>query len=388
MRLGLAFVLALLFGGLVATVVLARPQLASTAPTRASESAPRPTATPLPKPRSLAPSDPEPMRHLPDWVQTRRPDVTLYSGADGDAFRYQSLPAWTFLQVTGVQNDRLRVNFLGNAISGAADANSAGETRNAEARRPAPGWVKLDDVQPSDPGGDWLRTHQASRLDNGVAVPQWSWLLSLDRSRPGQVRVRAYTPDLKSIEGEGWLPATDVGPTGPPDRAVSALASNTTFAPPAAFASKDAFVEAVGAAARELAATTDVPASVTVAQAILESDWGNSLLTRQANNYFGIKAMGRVGSDGAIWMRTQEIGASGPYQVLAPFRAYKSMADSLQDHADLFRRVSLYQRAMQVTDDPDEFARRIAAAGYSTDPAYAQKLIALMQRYNLYRFDA
>ena len=38
--------------------------------------------------------------------------------------------------------------------------------------------------------------------------------------------------------------------------------------------------------------------------------------------------------------------------------------------------------------DPDEFARRVAAAGYSTDPAYAQKLISLMQRYDLYRFDS
>jgi flagellum-specific peptidoglycan hydrolase FlgJ len=42
---------------------------------------------------------------------------------------------------------------------------------------------------------------------------------------------------------------------------------------------------------------------------------------------------------------------------------------------------------MQATSEPDEFARRIADAGYSTDPAYASKLIGLMLKYDLYRFD-
>lgn len=309
------------------------------------------------------------MRHLPEWVQLRHP-APLFSGADGEAIRHEQLAAWTFLQVTGVQADRLRVNYLGD-----------GKTH-----RPGPGWVALDDVQPSDPGGEWLRTHRATRmLESGATVPQWAWLRRLDGSRPDQLRVRAYAPDLRTIIGEGWLPAFDIGPTGPPERSVF---TSVTPAAAAAFASREAFIEGVGAAARELHTSTGVPASVTVAQAILESDWGNSLLTRQANNYFGIKAMGRVGNDGAVWMRTQEFGSEGVYYTMAPFRAYKSLSDSLADHADLFRRLNRYSRALQVDNDPDEFARRIAAAGYSTDPSYARKLIALMERHNLYRFDA
>jgi flagellum-specific peptidoglycan hydrolase FlgJ len=72
---------------------------------------------------------------------------------------------------------------------------------------------------------------------------------------------------------------------------------------------------------------------------------------------------------------------------MAPFRAYRALSDSLFDHADLFNRVSLNRPAMQVTADANEFARRVAAAGTSTDPGYAQKLIGLMQRYDLYLFD-
>ena len=75
------------------------------------------------------------------------------------------------------------------------------------------------------------------------------------------------------------------------------------------------------------------------------------------------------------------------YNVFAPFRAYKSLADSVADEGRLFATEPRYRTALQVINDPDEFARRIAAAGYSTDPDYAQKLIDLMQRYNLSRFD-
>jgi flagellar protein FlgJ len=75
------------------------------------------------------------------------------------------------------------------------------------------------------------------------------------------------------------------------------------------------------------------------------------------------------------------------YFTQAPFRAYKTVVDGVTDHSQLFLRVSLYRAALQATGDPDEFARRIADAGYSTDPAYSSKLIGLMLKYNLYRFD-
>ena len=134
-------------------------------------------------------------------------------------------------------------------------------------------------------------------------------------------------------------------------------------------------------------ARSGVPASVTVAQAILESDWGASSLARIANNYFGIKATGKIGSGGVVWMRTWEVIGGQDVYLQEPFRAYRSMADSVADHARLFTGLRLYSAAMKVVHDPLAFAEAIHTAGYSTDPGYVSKLARLMDQYDLGRLD-
>jgi len=132
-----------------------------------------------------------------------------------------------------------------------------------------------------------------------------------------------------------------------------------------------------------------VPTSITLAQAILESDWGRSALAQDADNYFGMKVAGTLGNDGVVWMPTSEYDASGNlYTTTSAFRAYKSLADSVADHDGLLSTASRYAPAMQVSDDPRQFAARIAQEGYATDPSYGDKLVALMDRYNLYQFDS
>ena len=322
-----------------------------------------------------APVQPPPMGHLPNWVQTRRP-AALLSGPDAKAVRFTTLPAWTFLRVVGVEADRLRVEYAGDG----------------GLREPGPGWVALDDVQPSDPSGAWLQAHRASSVFDAAAggkivaeVPQWSLMLELEPRTAERVHVRVYSADDKRIVSEGWTPASDIGPVGAPDRPVS---TETLAAAPVPLGGHDAFIAALGEAARASQAATGVPASVTVAQAILESSWGDSLLTRAANNYFGIKAIGQLGNDGVVWMKTTEYDENGgAYVTEAPFRAYKTVVDSVTDHSQFFARGPRYRAALQAANDPDEFAQRIADAGYSTDPAYASKLIGLMLKYDLYRFD-
>ncbi len=224
----------------------------------------------------------------------------------------------------------------------------------------------------------------ASASSPVAAVPQWSWMLCLDDAPlNGRLHVRVYAGSFASVLGEGWLAASDAGPTGAPVQSVWTASDPPA---PSGFASHEEFVTAVADAARA-AGSANAPVSVTVAQAILESNWGQSLLSREANNYFGIKATGQLGNDGAVWMPTLEVGQAGPYRVFAAFRAYKSLADSVADHARLFRDVGLYRQAIQVVSNPDEFARRIAQAGYATDPDYAAKLIDLMHRDDLYRLD-
>jgi hypothetical protein len=152
---------------------------------------------------------------------------------------------------------------------------------------------------------------------------------------------------------------------------------------------------------RDLAGlVVDVPASTGIAtttitrwvkntaQAILESDWGRSRLTRQANNLFGIKAPGSAsGPAGVVTLTTWEHVGGGEVVVEAPFKAYYTLEQSIDDHGRFFTRNKRYADALSVADDAQAFARAIQDAGYATDPSYASKLIALMNRYDLYRFD-
>lgn len=128
--------------------------------------------------------------------------------------------------------------------------------------------------------------------------------------------------------------------------------------------------------------SSGVSAALTIAQAILESNWGTSALAKRANNLFGIKG---TGSAGSISMPTKEYRGGVSFTVNAAFRKYKSWNESVADHT----RLLLNKRYEQALRRPGrEAAHRVAAAGYATDPNYANKLIALMDKYDLYQYDA
>jgi hypothetical protein len=153
------------------------------------------------------------------------------------------------------------------------------------------------------------------------------------------------------------------------------------------------FVRTAATGARAGAEEFGVPASVTLAQAILESGWGRSHIGA-ANNYFGIKAFahdGRVDvgpiATGFVTVPTKEVVGGSVVTVMARFRSYRSLADSMRDHGRFLRANARYRPAFAHSSDPNAFARAIAKAGYATDPAYADKLISLMRANDLYRFD-
>jgi flagellum-specific peptidoglycan hydrolase FlgJ len=146
----------------------------------------------------------------------------------------------------------------------------------------------------------------------------------------------------------------------------------------------NAFIDRIASDAIKSQRETGVPASVTMAQAILESGWGKSGLSTQANNFFGIKGKGPAGS---VTMRTREVFNGQSTYINAPFRKYNSPAESFADHGRFFTQNKRYATAMQHTNDAHRFAREIARAGYATDPKYASMLSGLINKHGLERFD-
>lgn len=147
-----------------------------------------------------------------------------------------------------------------------------------------------------------------------------------------------------------------------------------------------AFIERVGALAAADMQKSGVLASLTIAQAILESGWGKSGLTVKANALFGIKAgtswKGRVYST-----KTQECYDGVNFTtVTALFRAYDSWEESVADHSALLTGAARY-KAVIGERDYKTACRAIKAAGYATDPQYADKLIRLIESYGLTAYD-
>jgi LysM repeat protein len=150
---------------------------------------------------------------------------------------------------------------------------------------------------------------------------------------------------------------------------------------------QEQFIASIGEAAVESQDKTGIPASVTIAQAILESYWGSSRLSRDANNYFGIKAQTRVGPAGVLWLDVWEVLGGRNVVQRQPFRVYNTITESFIDHGRFILENGRYASALAAKDNARQFARELNRDGYATDPGYAAKLIGLMDRYDLYRFD-
>lgn len=130
--------------------------------------------------------------------------------------------------------------------------------------------------------------------------------------------------------------------------------------------------------------------SVTIAQAILESNWGKSELAKKANNLFGIKAS--KDWNGKVYNKeTKEQKSTGEvYTIKADFRAYDSVIDSIVDHDAFFVstdwRKNNYKRVLEATNYKDQ-AYAMKDCGYATDLNYGKKLIELIERLGLQQYD-
>jgi hypothetical protein len=123
---------------------------------------------------------------------------------------------------------------------------------------------------------------------------------------------------------------------------------------------------------------TGIPASIKMAQAILESGDGNSRLAKQANNHFGIKCSNWTG-------RTIFHDDDARNEC---FRSYNRPEESFLDHSDFLTGRPRYASLFELDPyDYKSWARGLKAAGYATDPAYDSKLISIIEKNELYKLD-
>jgi len=121
-----------------------------------------------------------------------------------------------------------------------------------------------------------------------------------------------------------------------------------------------------------------IPASITMAQGILESGNGNSMLAIQANNHFGIKCHNWTGEK--IYIDDDQKGEC--------FRSYSSANESFEDHSKFLTERSRYASLFSLkSNDYRGWAEGLKDAGYATNPKYPQLLIDLIERLNLNQFD-
>ena len=121
-----------------------------------------------------------------------------------------------------------------------------------------------------------------------------------------------------------------------------------------------------------------IPASITLAQGILESGAGNSELVKKGNNHFGIKCHGWTG-------RTVHKDDDAKQEC---FRAYNNARESFDDHSKFLTKNKRYSQLFSLSiTDYKGWARGLKACGYATNPNYAPMLINLIELYKLYEYD-
>jgi len=123
----------------------------------------------------------------------------------------------------------------------------------------------------------------------------------------------------------------------------------------------------------------NIPASITLAQGILESGSGQGRLARYGNNHFGIKCH-------ATW--NGKTITHDDDEKSECFRRYKYAYESFEDHSQFLMKRGRYTSLFELNPtDYESWAHGLKRAGYATDPAYAKKLIALIKKFSLHQYD-
>jgi flagellar protein FlgJ len=213
-----------------------------------------------------------------------------------------------------------------------------------------------------------------------------------DRLMAG-IRPTAGTAGAQPLAQNDWIPAKTFA--APADKALSlngadAISGRRLAQAPgkAAFASKDEFIAAMLPMAEQAAEKIGVDARYLVAQAALETGWGKSIIRQQdgtsSHNLFGIKSHNSWDGESARVLTTEYQGGKAVKEA-ASFRAYDSYAHSFEDYVSFLQSNGRYEKALDATQNPEQFARELQKAGYATDPQYARKVTQIARQMSTYQ---
>lgn len=131
---------------------------------------------------------------------------------------------------------------------------------------------------------------------------------------------------------------------------------------------------------------TGIPASIKLAQGLLESDYGRSELAIYANNHFGIKCNGRW--VGRTYFKEDDDKDEDGKLIESCFRVFDSESDSYRSHSEFLLENSRYDFLFDyASNDYESWAKGLQKSGYATDPHYPKKLLKIIEKYQLHHFD-
>jgi flagellum-specific peptidoglycan hydrolase FlgJ len=311
--------------------------------------------------------------------------VTRYSDGVLDTIGADSLPGFTLNAHSSAAPlaDQGIAGFVDNGSLEAAAGSTTGSTASAKTvpanTRTAPAAAK----QPATAGAAVPGLLDDAALTGTGGIPgagPGAGKLTSAESAQGAIPGVLDTAQLLGDPGPAPAPA-NVRPA--PARPVPVKAAPETQHATPGTQDQQAFISLLAPGAVAAQQRYGVPASVTIAQAIEESAWGQSSLAARYHNLFGIKGTGPAGS---VALPTQEYENGRWVSVDARFAVYHNDAESVADHAKLLATSGYYTRAMADRAHPDAFASDLTGV-YATDPGYGANLIALMKLYHLYQYD-
>ena len=149
---------------------------------------------------------------------------------------------------------------------------------------------------------------------------------------------------------------------------------------------KQAFISKVAKAVKKYAPKYEIKVcSPVIAQAILESGWGESKLAAEYHNYFGLKC-GTLWQGKSVNMKTQEEYEPGVKTTITDnFRVYESLEDGVKGYFE-FIQLARYQNLKGITD-PEKYVETIKADGYATSSTYVEQIMKLIEENDLVKYD-